>query len=115
MGSENSVDLYRTEPGSLAGRYLRSFWQPLYRAKDLPAGEAVPLRRLDDLVAELTPSLPAAPITFLKIDVEGMEMGVLRSATRLLREPRPQIFIELITEAALADIMRGPRVEPGSG
>jgi FkbM family methyltransferase len=66
-------------------------------------GEAVTLRRLDDLVAELTPSLPVAPITFLKIDVEGMEMGVLRSATALLREHRPHIFIELITEAALAD------------
>jgi len=39
MSAENSIDLYRTEPGSLAGRYLRSFWQPVYRAKDLPAGE----------------------------------------------------------------------------
>jgi len=66
-------------------------------------GEAVTLRRLDDLVAELTPSLPASPITFLKIDVEGMEMGVLRSATALLRDHRPQIFIELITAEALAD------------
>ncbi len=66
-------------------------------------GESVTLRRLDDLVAELRPSLPVAPISFLKIDVEGMEMGVLRSATALLREHRPQIFIELITEAALAD------------
>ena len=44
MGNDNSIDLYRTEPGSLAGRYLRSFWQPVYRSKDLPAGEAVPLR-----------------------------------------------------------------------
>jgi FkbM family methyltransferase len=67
------------------------------------SGETVTLRRLDDLVGELTPALPAAPITFLKIDVEGMEMGVLRSATALLREHRPQIFIELITEAAVAD------------
>jgi FkbM family methyltransferase len=66
-------------------------------------GETVTLRRLDDLVDELTPALPAAPITFLKIDVEGMEMGVLHSATTLLREHRPQIFIELITEAAVAD------------
>jgi FkbM family methyltransferase len=65
------------------------------------AGERVTLRRLDDLIAELTPSLPPLPITFLKIDVEGMEMGVLRSATTLLREHRPQIFIELITEDAL--------------
>lgn len=64
------------------------------------AGDAVTLRRLDDLLADLTPALPAAPVSFLKIDVEGMEMGVLRSATRLLREQRPQIFIELITEAA---------------
>ena len=41
------------------------------------AGERVELRRLDDLIAELAPSLPSLPITFLKIDVEGMEMGVL--------------------------------------
>jgi hypothetical protein len=25
MDHDNSIDLYRTEPGSLAGRYLRSF------------------------------------------------------------------------------------------
>ncbi len=65
------------------------------------SGERVTLRRLDDLIAELAPSLPSLPITFLKIDVEGMEMGVLRSATTLLRDHRPQIFIELITEDAL--------------
>lgn len=48
MGTENSIDLYRTEPGTLAGRYLRSFWQPVYRAKDLAAGEAVPLRIMSE-------------------------------------------------------------------
>jgi 5,5'-dehydrodivanillate O-demethylase oxygenase subunit len=48
MNTENSIDLYSTEPGSLAGRYLRSFWQPVYRAKDLPAGEAVPLRIMSE-------------------------------------------------------------------
>ena len=64
------------------------------------AGESVTLRRLDDLFHELAPSLPSLPVTFLKIDVEGMEMGVLRSATTLLREHRPQIFIELITDDA---------------
>jgi FkbM family methyltransferase len=63
--------------------------------------DRVQLRRLDDLIAELAPSLPSLPITFLKIDVEGMEMGVLRSATTLLRDHQPQIFIELITEDAL--------------
>jgi hypothetical protein len=64
------------------------------------AGERVTLRRLDDLIAELAPSLPSLPITFLKIDVEGMELGVLRSATTLLRDQTPQIFIELITADA---------------
>jgi 5,5'-dehydrodivanillate O-demethylase len=48
MGSETSIDLYHTEPGTLAGRYLRSFWQPVYRARDLPAGEAVPLRIMSE-------------------------------------------------------------------
>ncbi len=48
MGTENGIDIFRTEPGSLAGRYLRLFWQPVYRAKDLPAGEAVPLRIMSE-------------------------------------------------------------------
>jgi 5,5'-dehydrodivanillate O-demethylase oxygenase subunit len=34
----------RTGPNSLAGRYLRLFWQPVYHAADLGAGRAVPLR-----------------------------------------------------------------------
>jgi FkbM family methyltransferase len=65
------------------------------------AGQPVELRRLDDLLVELASELPPLPITFFKIDVEGMEMGVLRSATTLLREHRPQIFVELITDDAL--------------
>ncbi len=48
MSDENCINLYHTEPGSLAGRYLRSFWQPVCRAKDLPAGEAVPLRIMSE-------------------------------------------------------------------
>jgi FkbM family methyltransferase len=74
----------------------------------IPAGavatgdDTVTLRRLDDVLDELAPSLPRLPVTFLKIDVEGMEMGVLRSASRLLREHRPQILVELITDDAVA-------------
>ena len=48
MANDNSIDLYRTEPGSLAGRYLRLFWQPVYRAKDVADGEAVPLRIMSE-------------------------------------------------------------------
>jgi FkbM family methyltransferase len=63
--------------------------------------DVVTLRRLDDVLDELMPSLPRLPITFLKIDVEGMEMAVLRSASRLLETHRPQILVELITDDAV--------------
>ncbi|MGH7090583.1 MAG: Rieske 2Fe-2S domain-containing protein [Stellaceae bacterium] len=33
-----------TGPGTLAGRYLRRFWQPIYHAADLAPGRIVPLR-----------------------------------------------------------------------
>ena len=33
-----------TGPGTLAGRYLRTFWQPVYRSEDLAPGRAVPMR-----------------------------------------------------------------------
>ena len=48
MGDDSSIDLYHTEPGTLAGRYLRSFWQPVCRAKDVPTGEAMPLRIMSE-------------------------------------------------------------------
>jgi 5,5'-dehydrodivanillate O-demethylase len=41
-------DLERTGPGTLAGRYLRSFWQPVARAKDLMPGQAVPVRLMGE-------------------------------------------------------------------
>src|SRR5437879_2767453 len=33
-------------PGTLAGQYLRSFWQPVSVSADLPPGRAMPLRIL---------------------------------------------------------------------
>jgi 5,5'-dehydrodivanillate O-demethylase len=41
-------DLYRTGPGTLAGRYLRHFWQPVFRLEDLPPGRALPLRIMSE-------------------------------------------------------------------
>lgn len=37
-------DFARTGPGTLAGRYLRTFWQPVYRTENLAPGRAVPIR-----------------------------------------------------------------------
>jgi 5,5'-dehydrodivanillate O-demethylase len=37
-------DLVHTGPGTLAGRYLRLFWQPILRSEDLAKGKAMPAR-----------------------------------------------------------------------
>lgn len=41
-------DLVRTGPNTPAGRYLRSYWQPIYYSKDLMAGRAVPVRIMSE-------------------------------------------------------------------
>ena len=50
----------------------------------------VPSRCLDDL--------PIDDVGFIKIDVEGHELAVLRGAERLLRESRPNLLIEANAE-----------------
>jgi 5,5'-dehydrodivanillate O-demethylase len=37
-------DIIHTGPGTLAGRYLRSVWQPVYHSVDIAPGKAKPLR-----------------------------------------------------------------------
>src|SRR6185503_9214428 len=37
-------DLAHTDPGTIAGRYMRSFWQPVYEAKKLAPGRAAPIK-----------------------------------------------------------------------
>jgi 5,5'-dehydrodivanillate O-demethylase len=41
-------DFVHTGPETLAGRYMRAFWQPVYRLDDLKAGRAVPLRIMNE-------------------------------------------------------------------
>jgi 5,5'-dehydrodivanillate O-demethylase len=42
------LDLASAGPGTLAGTYLRRFWQPVYRAEDLPAGHAKPIQIMSE-------------------------------------------------------------------
>lgn len=42
------ADLVHTGPGSLAGRYLRSFWQPVLRSEDLKREHAHPVRIMSE-------------------------------------------------------------------
>ncbi|MBM2811183.1 MAG: hypothetical protein HW416_1942 [Chloroflexi bacterium] len=39
-----AVDVEHTGPGTLAGRFLRTFWQPVQRSQDLAADRAKPMR-----------------------------------------------------------------------
>jgi phenylpropionate dioxygenase-like ring-hydroxylating dioxygenase large terminal subunit len=40
--------IVRTGPGTIAGRYMRSFWQPVARAEDIAIGRAKPLRVMSE-------------------------------------------------------------------
>ena len=44
-------DFVHTGPGTLAGRYLRRYWQPIYVAEKLPKGRIVPIRILGEELA----------------------------------------------------------------
>jgi 5,5'-dehydrodivanillate O-demethylase len=41
---ESAIDFVHTGPGTLAGKYLRRFWQPVYVSAQLQTGYAVPIR-----------------------------------------------------------------------
>lgn len=44
-------DFVRTGPGTVAGRYLRQYWQPIYVSDALPQGKIVPIRILGEDLA----------------------------------------------------------------
>src|SRR5215212_2030405 len=47
---QDPSDFAHTGPGTLAGRYLRRFWQPVHLAADLPQGVAKPIRVMGEAV-----------------------------------------------------------------
>ena len=48
MRKVDFMDGYRTGPGTVGGRYMRMFWQPVYRAEDLKPGWAKPIRIMSE-------------------------------------------------------------------
>lgn len=46
--SVTNADFARTGPGTLAGRYLRMFWQPVARSQDVAPGQALPVRIMSE-------------------------------------------------------------------
>lgn len=69
----------------------RSGGENLYEARivaDATTGVRVPTRTLDALAGD-------GPVAFVKCDVEGHELSVLRGAQRVLREQKPAWLIEV--------------------
>src|SRR6266571_9224741 len=46
--SVDSTDFAHTGPDTLAGRYMRRFWQPVFVSGELPRGVARPIRILNE-------------------------------------------------------------------
>ncbi len=64
----------------------------------------VEIATLDEIVERAGARNGSARVTFIKIDVEGMEMEVLRGARGLLEEHQPQLAIEVFTDQAFAAV-----------
>ncbi len=62
---------------------------------------AIPVKTLDLIVRELDSNLP---IQLIKVDVEGMELDVLRGAQFILQNHRPQLIIEAQTQTKKHEI-----------
>lgn len=67
-----------------------------------PATDAVPLRTVDALLADLRRAKPAAGrVLLMKIDVEGMELAVLKGSRETLARERPHLFVEAWSQTEL--------------
>lgn len=51
LADDGVVDFVRTGPGTLAGRYLRQFWQPIVEARKVAAGRSIPLTIMSEKLA----------------------------------------------------------------
>lgn len=99
---EDRVELYAVALGArrVRGRMLDDDPVNMGRARITAAGEAAteadaPVECLDDIVGSRT-------VELLKIDVEGMEVQVLRGAARTLERCHPMLLAEAATAEDLA-------------
>jgi FkbM family methyltransferase len=72
-----------------------------------PAGTAarIELATLDDVLAEWRRQhRPDARVVLLKVDVEGMELGVLKGASKTLATDRPHVFAEAMNRDRLREL-----------
>lgn len=87
LACSDRVDSIKLYPGPAANPGTSSFSPKTARNTKYVTVETKPL---DDLIHE--------PVNVVKIDVEGAELKVLRGMTRILREYRPVVILEIEEE-----------------
>lgn len=99
-GLQDRVDIKPIALGAEAGMgnviEEDSSWLGLARVMVTADGQ-VPVARLDDIVG-------GQHVDLIKIDVEGMEVDVLRGAIGTIERCRPKLLVEAATAQALTDV-----------
>ena len=95
LGLQSRVTPHLGVAGGRGARYRRvrvdRHTSATYFVPD-PEGAAMPVIALDDLQDR---SDPRRRVAVIKIDVEGMELAVLRSAERTIARDRPVLYVEI--------------------
>lgn len=73
------TDFAHTGPDTLAGRYMRTFWHPVYRAEDLPAGRAKPITIMNESFTLYRGEVPSSafrvPGDERSLETQNSELG----------------------------------------
>jgi FkbM family methyltransferase len=95
LGLRDRVTAHLGVAGGSGARYRRvrvdQHTSATYFVPD-PEGAAMPVIAIDDLQDR---SNPRRRVAVIKIDVEGMELAVLRSAERTIARDRPVLYVEI--------------------
>jgi FkbM family methyltransferase len=67
-------------------------------------GFTVPVTTLDCILAELQSEVEGKRVTFVKLDIEGMELEALQGGASLLARERPQLAVEARTAEAYSAV-----------
>jgi hypothetical protein len=81
-----SAELYIPHEDGRRKTALASFNKP----DQIKEKHTIPLKRLDDIARTMS-----GEISFIKIDVEGHELEVLRGGVQTLKKHRPNLLIEI--------------------